>query len=73
VSHLSVSEVERRYVGKPCAWEVQGASVEVEVLRGRYGYGRVDLLVSPVSGEGAAWVRQSNLSLLRASFGDLAR
>lgn len=41
----------------------EGLTFQVEVLETRCGYGREDLLVAPVGGQGTAWVQAKRVDL----------
>ncbi|MDI3298369.1 MAG: hypothetical protein QJR08_04275 [Bacillota bacterium] len=51
-------------VGKTAMMAVEKWRIQVRVLDSRYVFGRQDVLVEPVSGEGRAWVDAARLTMI---------
>lgn len=52
-------------VGKTYLLKIErGMNIHVTVLRTRNAYGRLDCLVTPVTGTGQGWVSMSNLAAI---------
>lgn len=47
--------------GEALTYKTRGASFQMIVQDARIRYGKIDVLVSPLAGSGAFWVRYDNL------------
>lgn len=50
-------------IGRPGLWRVAGVRVPVSVIDARKCFGRIDLKISPVDGDGAIWVQSDAVDL----------
>ena len=59
---MTASEL-ARLIGHEATISSDGLQVRVRILDGRTAYGREDLLVTPVAGEGQRWVSAERVRL----------
>lgn len=63
---MTATELER-LAGRTCSLELQigayAVCVDVEVLDARTAYGREDVYVRPIAGEGSAWVSSDRVKV----------
>lgn len=53
----------RPYVGKRGLFSCRGLRFPVDILDSRARWGRIDLLITPVGGEGSIWVESQSVIL----------
>lgn len=51
------------HLGQMAVWHHAGMTIEVEIRDVRTSYGRIDFLVSPLTGAGQAWVARKSLTV----------
>lgn len=59
------------YIGRTGTLPLRGARARVKIMDAREGWGRLDLFVAPVAGEGAAWMAAYRVQLDAPATGEM--
>jgi len=52
-----------QYIGKNAVVEIDVLKIQVKILDGRFSFGRVDLLCTPIAGSGQKYFTSNKVSL----------
>ena len=56
------------YVGKLGVLHTEGLRINVRIIDARKAYGRIDVLVEPIGGEGEAWVVHTKVEFILSKY-----
>lgn len=63
MSSVATSRELQTYVGQTGRFTVNGLTIQIKVQDARVRFGHVDLLLTPVAGNGSRWVESTRVAL----------